>query len=205
VNPLPRTLDSFDGFNFFNFKTSGCTGPVQTIQPLTAPPVCGIRLALVASTSAMSDFANDVIGGLALTAAFGAWLSARHLSCSPSCRRETTLIVSVKLDMVSTALQFEAVVAACAPSRGTSAANWTFGIVHAHRYRIGIPMWGELTLTSLPTDTLLDIVFFLRVGGQPLPLSESRWIEQIQLELQRRGELDGARLCQTAIGLGDLW
>jgi hypothetical protein len=49
-----------------------------------------------------------------------------------------------------------------------------FGIVHAHRYRIGIPMLGELTLTSLPTDTLLDIVFFLRVGGQPLPLSESR-------------------------------
>ena len=71
MNPLPRTLDSFDGFNFFNFKTSGCTGPVQTIQPLTAPQVCGIRLALVASTSAMSDFANDVIGWLALRAAFG--------------------------------------------------------------------------------------------------------------------------------------
>jgi membrane associated rhomboid family serine protease len=71
VNPLPRTLDSFDRFNFFNFKISGCTGPVRTIQPLTILQVFGIRLALVASISAMSDFANNVLGGLALSAAFG--------------------------------------------------------------------------------------------------------------------------------------
>jgi hypothetical protein len=37
-----------------------------------------------------------------------------------------------------------------------------FGIVHAHRYRIGIPMLDELT--NLPTDTLLDIVFFILAG-----------------------------------------
>jgi hypothetical protein len=58
-------------------------------------------------------------------------------------------------------------------------------------------------LTNLPTDTLLDIVFFILTGGQPLTLSEVGELEQIQLELQRRGELEGARLCQTAIGLGD--
>jgi len=34
-------------------------------------PGFGIRLALVASTLAMSDFANDVIGGLAFSAALG--------------------------------------------------------------------------------------------------------------------------------------
>jgi hypothetical protein len=44
---------------------------VQTIQPLTTPQVFGIQLALVASTLAMSDFANGVIGGLAFLAAFG--------------------------------------------------------------------------------------------------------------------------------------
>ena len=69
MNPLPRTLDSFDGFNFFNFKTSRCTGPAQTVQPLTIPQVFGIRPALVACTSAMSDFASEVIGALAFSAA----------------------------------------------------------------------------------------------------------------------------------------
>jgi hypothetical protein len=63
-------------------------------------------------------------------------------------------------------------------------------------------MLGELT--NLPTDTLLDIVFVILVGTQPLTLSEESELEQIQLELQRRGELEGAGLCQMAIGLGDL-
>jgi hypothetical protein len=77
-----------------------------------------------------------------------------------------------------------------------------FGIVHAHRYRMGILMLGELT--NLPTDTLLDIVFVILAGGQPLTLSEVGELEQIQLELQRTGELEGARLCQLAIPLKDL-
>jgi len=63
-------------------------------------------------------------------------------------------------------------------------------------------MLGELT--NLPTDTLLDIVFVILAGAQPLTLSEVAELEQIQLELQRRGELEGARLCETAIELGDL-
>jgi hypothetical protein len=63
-------------------------------------------------------------------------------------------------------------------------------------------MLGELT--NLPTDTLLEIVFVILAGAQPLTLSEVGELEQIQLELQRRGELEGARLCETAIGLGDL-
>ena len=69
--PPPCTLDSFDRFNFFNFEISRCTGPVQTIQPVTIPQVFGIRLALAANTLAMSDFANNVIGGLAFSAACG--------------------------------------------------------------------------------------------------------------------------------------
>jgi hypothetical protein len=77
-----------------------------------------------------------------------------------------------------------------------------FGIVQAHRHRIGTTMLGELT--NLPTDTLLDIVFVILAGGLPLTLSEQGELEQIQRELQRRGELEGARLCQTAIGLRDL-
>jgi hypothetical protein len=62
-------------------------------------------------------------------------------------------------------------------------------------------MLGELT--NLPTDTLLDIVFVILAGGQPLTLSEVGELEQIQRELQRRGEREGARLCRTAIGLRD--
>ena len=63
-------------------------------------------------------------------------------------------------------------------------------------------MLGELR--NLQTDTLLDIVFVILGGGQPLTCSEVGELEQIQRELQRRGELEGVRLCQTAIGLGDL-
>ena len=64
---------------------------------------------------------------------------------------------------------------------------------HARRCRIGIPTLGELT--NLPIDTLLDIVFVILAGGQPLTLSEVCELEQIQRELQRRGELEGARVC----------
>ena len=65
-------------------------------------------------------------------------------------------------------------------------------------------MLGELT--NLPTDTLLEIMFLILIlaGGLPLTLSEQGELEQIRRELQRRGELEGARLCQTAIGLRDL-
>ena len=49
-------------------------------------------------------------------------------------------------------------------------------------------MLGELR--NLPTDTLLDIVFVILAGGQPLTLSEVAELEQIQRELQRRGELE---------------
>jgi len=73
---------------------------------------------------------------------------------------------------------------------------------HARRPRIGIPMLGELT--KLPIDTLLDIVFVVLAGGQRLTLSEVGELEQIQLKLQRRGELEGARLCQMAMRLKDL-
>jgi hypothetical protein len=58
----------------------------------------------------------------------------------------------------------------------------SFGIVQAQRYRIGIAMLGELR--NLPTDTLLDIVFVILAGDEVAEL------EQIQHELQRRGELE---------------
>jgi len=63
-------------------------------------------------------------------------------------------------------------------------------------------MLGELT--NLPTDTLFDIVFVIPVGGQPLHLYEIGELGQIQREQQRRSELEGACLCQTAIGSRDL-
>jgi hypothetical protein len=50
----------------------------------------------------------------------------------------------------------------------------------------------------------LDIVFVILAGGQPLTLFEVGELEQIQLKLQPRGELEGARLCQMAIRLKDL-
>jgi hypothetical protein len=59
-------------------------------------------------------------------------------------------------------------------------------------------------LTNLPIDTLLDIVFVILAGGQPLTLSEVGELEQIQLELQRKANLRVARLCQMAIRLKDL-
>ena len=60
-------------------------------------------------------------------------------------------------------------------------------------------MLGELR--NLPTDTLLNMVFVVLAEGLPLTLSELAELKHIQAELQRRGELEGVRLCHTAIGL----
>jgi hypothetical protein len=46
-------------------------------------------------------------------------------------------------------------------------------------------MLGELT--NLATDTLLDVVFVIFAGGQPLTLSEVGELERIHRELRRRG------------------
>jgi len=72
----------------------------------------------------MSDFANDVIEGLAFSAALGGLIIGGSLILLALVPPERKLIVRVKLNMVCTALQFEAVVVACAPSRRTSAASW---------------------------------------------------------------------------------
>jgi len=48
-------------------------------------------------------------------------------------------------------------------------------------------MLGELT--NLPT-TLLDIVFVILAGRQTLTSSDVSELEQIQVELQRRGETE---------------
>ena len=50
-------------------------------------------------------------------------------------------------------------------------------------------MPGELR--NLSTGTLLDIVLVILGAGQPLSLSEVAELEQIQHELQCRGELEG--------------
>jgi len=49
-------------------------------------------------------------------------------------------------------------------------------------------MLGELT--NLPTDTLLEMVFVILAGGQTLSASDVAELEQIQVELQRRGEIE---------------
>jgi len=49
-------------------------------------------------------------------------------------------------------------------------------------------MLGELR--NLPTDTLLDMVFVILAGGQTLTSSDADELEQIQVELQRRGEIE---------------
>jgi hypothetical protein len=61
-------------------------------------------------------------------------------------------------------------------------------------------MRGELT--NLPIDTLLDIVFVILSGGRPLTLSELGELDQIQRELQRRGEFEGARLSHRVSDCG---
>jgi hypothetical protein len=71
VTPLTLYPRQFRPFQLLQLRDFTLYRPVQTIQPLTIPQVFGIHLALVASTLAMSDFANSVIGGLAFSAACG--------------------------------------------------------------------------------------------------------------------------------------
>jgi len=49
-------------------------------------------------------------------------------------------------------------------------------------------MLGELS--NLPTDTLLEIVFVILAGGQTLTSYDVNELEEIQVELQRRGEIE---------------
>jgi len=49
-------------------------------------------------------------------------------------------------------------------------------------------MLGELS--NLPTDTLLEIVFVILAGVQTLTSSDVNELEEIQVELQRRGEIE---------------
>jgi hypothetical protein len=51
-------------------------------------------------------------------------------------------------------------------------------------------MLGELT--SLPTDTLLDMVFIILAGGQTLTSSEVDELVQIQVELEHRGDIEAS-------------
>ena len=46
-------------------------------------------------------------------------------------------------------------------------------------------MLGELT--SIPTDTLIDMLYIILVGEVAITPSDAAEIEQIQRELQRRG------------------
>jgi hypothetical protein len=59
---LPRESRSFDSFDRFNFFNSRATYDSAGF---------GYSLALVGSTLAMSDFANNVIGALLFSVAFG--------------------------------------------------------------------------------------------------------------------------------------
>ena len=52
-------------------------------------------------------------------------------------------------------------------------------------------MLGELM--NLPTDTLLDMVFVILAEGRQLTSSDVDELEQIQIELQRRGEFKESR------------
>jgi len=45
-------------------------------------------------------------------------------------------------------------------------------------------MLGELT--SIPTDTLIDMLYVILAGGVAITAGDAGEIEQIQLELQRR-------------------
>ena len=47
-------------------------------------------------------------------------------------------------------------------------------------------MLGELV--NIPTDTLIDMLFVILDGGVLLTASDAMEIEQIQRELQKRGE-----------------
>jgi hypothetical protein len=48
-------------------------------------------------------------------------------------------------------------------------------------------MLGELI--NIPTDTLVDMLFLILAGESALTASDAAEIEQIQRELQRRGDL----------------
>jgi hypothetical protein len=47
-------------------------------------------------------------------------------------------------------------------------------------------MLGELT--NIPTDTLIDMLYIIVAGEVAISPSDAREIEQIQRELQRRGD-----------------
>ena len=48
------------------------------------------------------------------------------------------------------------------------------------------PMHGELI--NIPTDSLIDMLFVILTGELPVTTTDGTEIEQIQRELQRRGE-----------------
>jgi hypothetical protein len=52
----------------------------------------------------------------------------------------------------------------------------------------GTTMLGELI--DIPTDTLLDMVLTILAGGWALTSRDVAELEQIQRELQRRGEIE---------------
>jgi hypothetical protein len=47
-------------------------------------------------------------------------------------------------------------------------------------------MLGELM--NIPTDTLIDMLYIILAGNFAVPATDAAEIEQIQRELQRRGE-----------------
>jgi hypothetical protein len=47
-------------------------------------------------------------------------------------------------------------------------------------------MLGELT--NIPTDTLIDMLYIILAGDVAISASDAEEIEQIQRELQRRGD-----------------
>jgi hypothetical protein len=51
-------------------------------------------------------------------------------------------------------------------------------------------MLGELS--NLPTDTLLDMVFVILAGGQTLTSTDVDELQQIHVELRRRGEIEAS-------------
>ena len=55
-------------------------------------------------------------------------------------------------------------------------------------------MLGELM--NIPTDTLLDMLYIILIGEVAISASDAAEIEQIQRELQRRGD-DQCRSLQT--------
>jgi hypothetical protein len=54
-------------------------------------------------------------------------------------------------------------------------------------------MLGELM--NIPTDTLIDMLFIILAGESAMTLSDATEIEQIQRELQRRGDEPNWNLC----------